>query len=724
MGRRWPLQQEAASETGVAFCCPDDMRETLRYVNTSANPCRDFFAYVCAGVVKYRLWPESSNHAEFERTVFTGVMPPGAPKSPAGEFLVAFHRSCLESVARQNIATAFSGALVRKEQGVLKNMDPKKAFIYATTATVKYRLKTAFYVVQQASEKNVAVGAALLCSYDDSYIRDALTASVDAINSVLHLAVTEQRTHDLKVNICSIHDLNPEENVTYTAANRSDFHRDVWNIGDLDAGLSANGLSLATVQFLTVNQPRTVRAILEIFARERNGSSTGAALLVWHSLVSGVTALKAPKGGSPQRVFNICNREVNSLWQMGLIFKVNLFTSPDKDAQLRVIFNNVKDAVRVDLLKSGFVEAADVARLERFFRDLTLFTPAEMAATAVSLPQLSRDFASLFLESHVFEFEASKAFFSRVDGNYSRAFAYLRVGGNRSVYVSSNLYHYIQTGEAKWELSNMATVGRILAETLWFMVFRTATWSSGTRTNMSRFEECYESFYWSNGTAKNPDAITSFFTALGLSSVLNAFNRPHWLAVKSAWGFWRMSHSQLFYILSTYARCPKTSTDSDVNLVNAPLRYITDFADAFQCRPSAPMTKRDHCAKACARREVPSSPSTQDRWSWSSWRTGRASPVAEPACSFTTGASDAGSLSSGRTPERSCYCAGRAFYTVLYRARHQPVSVKQKRSSGPPCIGQTSRASRHEDTPSAGTPYEPPSSTPQAAADSPLRLIM
>ncbi|KAL1435820.1 hypothetical protein MTO96_010598 [Rhipicephalus appendiculatus] len=187
IARRGPSEQEVTADGGGLFCCPEDMRETLRYINTSANPCRDFFAYVCSGVVSNRLWPEYSSQAEFESMVFTGVMPPGAPRSPAGEFLVQYHRSCLESIVRRNISRELAAALVRKEQGVLKNMDAKKAFIYATTATVKYRLNAAFYVLQRLKSDTASVGTALICTKDDSYTRKTLKASVDTINSILNL---------------------------------------------------------------------------------------------------------------------------------------------------------------------------------------------------------------------------------------------------------------------------------------------------------------------------------------------------------------------------------------------------------------------------------------------------------------------------------------------------------------------------------------------------------
>ncbi|KAL1435814.1 hypothetical protein MTO96_010592 [Rhipicephalus appendiculatus] len=173
----------------------------------------------------------------------------------------------------------------------------------------------------------------------------------------------------------------------YTTTNRSDFEHDVWNIDDLEAGLVANGLTLASVQFLSVTHSRTIRAFLEIFSRERSEGSTGAAFLLWHTVKSGALMFEAPKGKTPQRLFEVCKKQINSVWQLALMFKVAIFTSPAKDAKLRVIFDSVKDAVRADLLKSGLFAADDRNRLEHFFRDLALLTPAEVIDTSVPVPK-------------------------------------------------------------------------------------------------------------------------------------------------------------------------------------------------------------------------------------------------------------------------------------------------------------------------------------------------
>ncbi|KAH8020516.1 hypothetical protein HPB51_002465 [Rhipicephalus microplus] len=513
------------------------MRETLGYINISVNPCRDFFAYVCSGVINNRLWPEDNTEAEFERMVFTGVMPPDAPRSPAGVFLIEYHRSCLESIMRKNFTSSLAVALVQKEQVVLKYMDAKKAFIYATRSILKYRLHAALYVLQQFNEPIIRVGIQLNCGEENSHSRDVLSASLIAINNVLPVPVTEERTLQLKANICSIYRVDHEGSVMYATANRSDFQRDIWNLEDLEAGLVANGLTLATVPLLTVRHSRTIRAV------SRNIFS-GTRSLDWCCLSplaqrhAGWEDVQGPKRDKrPQHLFEVCKKQINRVWQLVLMVKVAIFTSPAKDAKLHVIFDNVKDAVRADLVKSGMVAADDQNRMEHFFRDLVLLTPREVVDTSAPVPEVSHDFASNLLEALAFDFDYTKAFFAHFNEKHLRSFIHLRINGNRSVYLNTNLYNFVKVGDAHLELSNMAYAGRVLAEALWFMVFRTVTWAPHTTANMLRIQECYDSFYWSNSSRMNPNDITSFFTALGLSSVLNAFYRPQWLIVKPAWGF-------------------------------------------------------------------------------------------------------------------------------------------------------------------------------------------
>ncbi|KAL1435819.1 hypothetical protein MTO96_010597 [Rhipicephalus appendiculatus] len=192
--------------------------------------------------------------------------------------------------------------------------------------------------------------------------------------------------------------------------------------------------------------------------------------------MSGVLKFELSIGRSPQRLFEVCKKQVSDVWQLGRIFKINIFTNPAKDARLHVIFDNVKDAVRADLLRSGLVAPDDQNRLEQFFGGLTLVTPAEAVNAGLPLPKVSSDFASSLLEALAFDYEAGKAYFANFDEKYTRSFVYLRINGNRSMYINTQLYYFVQTGKGNFELSNMATVGRILAEALWFMLFRAVTW--------------------------------------------------------------------------------------------------------------------------------------------------------------------------------------------------------------------------------------------------------
>ncbi|KAL3212793.1 hypothetical protein MRX96_007844 [Rhipicephalus microplus] len=151
----------------------------------------------------------------------------------------------------------------------------------------------------------------------------------------------------------------------YTAANRSDFQRDIWNIDDLEAGLEANGLSLETLQFLSVKHWTTIRAIIGIFSRQCNGSSTVATFLLWHSAMRDVVALESATGKAPQCLFEVCKQQVSSVWQLGRNLKKVIVSCVAKGVQLRVVLDNVKDTVHADLLKSRLVTPDDQNRLEQ-----------------------------------------------------------------------------------------------------------------------------------------------------------------------------------------------------------------------------------------------------------------------------------------------------------------------------------------------------------------------
>ncbi|KAH7933926.1 hypothetical protein HPB49_019318 [Dermacentor silvarum] len=591
-------QGHAIDEYQQPFCCPREAQQTLRYVNTSVNPCYNFFEYVCSNVIKFRNWQDTNMQSELDHIVFTGAMPPGIERSPAGDFLIAYFRSCVKKVASfHDFVSDIAYTLVRKETSLLNRMDRKKAFAYATTVAAKYQIFTAFYVVYDNLSAGLIIVYSGICT-DNEDVSYAIAASVVAINVGLNVRMSTERVLEFKATICGQTYLTEMQIKNYTAANHSNFYKQVWRIEDLQAGLDSIGYSLSKAQYITAYGADRLARMHHILSTVENSAieeGVIAAYFLWHSVLSITTGFYASNDSTPQFVLKACNESLENIRHLSYSFKVDVLTSIERDAHARAIFAAVQDAVRAECMASGLFQEEDIRHLENFFQDLTLHTPVQLRLSTTMVPKPSRDFFENLLRGREYNFQAQKhrlAFLRKEEVRYYMKIAFI---GRSRVYLTPEIYKFIRAGTENVHLLNMAAFGRTLAEALWFMVFNGIPWSSGTVTNLLRLKECYGRFYGIKAEDNSHDGI-NFIPALGLSSVLKAFKRPDWYSVKPAWSLLRLSHGQLFYILATYARCPKGSSPKQVYGINGPLMYVKDFAKAFSCPSDAPMARHHQCS--------------------------------------------------------------------------------------------------------------------------------
>ncbi|KAH7933967.1 hypothetical protein HPB49_019802 [Dermacentor silvarum] len=590
-------QGRAIDEHEQPFCCPGEAQQTLRYVNTSVDPCNDFFAYVCSNVIKFRTWQDTSTERELQRIVLTGAMPPGVERSPAGDFLIAYFRSCVEEMTSIGyLVSDIADTLIQKERSLLNKMDRKKAFVYATTLTSKYQIDTAFYVSYDKLSAGLFIGYKAICT-DYAIVRTIIAASVGALTVGLNASMNTESTLQFTTVICR-EIYSTEMQVTrYTAANRTNFYHEVWSSEDLEAGLRSIGYSLSKVKSFIVYGADRLRRMHDILSTLENSAiekGVIAAYFLWHSVMTITGEFYALYDSTPQFVFESCDRSLEKIWHLSYSFQVDILTSTDKDAHARAIFADVRDAVKEECIASGLFLEDDITLLANFFQGLTLYTPAEVRPSTTMVPKPSSDFFEMLLRGREYNFQAEKDRFTFLGNEEVRHYMKIVFIGRSRVYLPTGIYSSIRAGAQNVHLVNMATLGRTLAEALWFMVFYGIPWTSGTVNNLLRLKECYDRFYGIAVEDNSHDDIT-FITALGLSSVLKAFKRPGWLSVKPAWSLLRLSHAQLFYILTTYVRCPKGSSPEELYYINGPLIYVKDFAEAFFCPSDAPMARHQQC---------------------------------------------------------------------------------------------------------------------------------
>ncbi|KAH7938760.1 hypothetical protein HPB52_000295 [Rhipicephalus sanguineus] len=489
-------------------------------------------------------------------------------------------------------------ALARRTWGCPGAPNTRNAFVYFVTASVKYDLPSAVHVTFERHKSAVLLWIDTTCTTEKPAglftaalraAREALRAHGSSTASTADAADVEH----LYAKLCERFAEVSRVNVTCTLANESDaFDRDVWNVGDLRAAMSAIGRSPKSVESVSVEGVGRIRLLHDLFASDEGPVDVKVAYLVQESVARAVERFYAWYDGSPQGVFDNCVEGLFRAPHVWHTFAVEVLTSPEKDAEARRAFQVVKDAVLSDCQRSFLFDADDAGRLRRFFNDLALVTPAEASETRVAIPEPTDIYAENLLALRACEFETANLSEHSDDPVNDQG---LRFVDDRRLLMTSSLYAHIRAAcSHDRDIANVLRVGNTYAEGIWHATLYGVKWSPKTRANIDRFKACLAQHYFGEADRRSElEQLT--VAALGIVSVANALRSPDCNVLRPVWSLWRLSRAQFVYTLSSYYRCPKARSPRSVRLINAPLTYVRDFGEAFGCASTSRMTKAQRC---------------------------------------------------------------------------------------------------------------------------------
>ncbi|KAH6923378.1 hypothetical protein HPB50_000505 [Hyalomma asiaticum] len=295
------------------FYPPEEAQELARYVNTSLNPCKDFFAYVCSSAINDAHSTRGDVDAELVRMAITGATPTGVEKGRVGRLLTAFYGTCVKTVPhRETFLAGMATALARSTWGRLGVPDTRNAFVYVVTVSVKYDLPSTVRVALERlrSVMLLKIGAVCGAERHTDLFEAALSASREALRA--HDKATPsprdaEDVKDLRLKSCERFAGVIREHATYTLANESDaFDREVWNVGDLHAALRAIGRPSRSVKRVVVEGVREIRILHDVFASDEVAVDVKAAYLVWESLARAAEKFYPRDVSSALGVFDKC----------------------------------------------------------------------------------------------------------------------------------------------------------------------------------------------------------------------------------------------------------------------------------------------------------------------------------------------------------------------------------------------------------------------------------
>ncbi|KAH7976055.1 hypothetical protein HPB52_008527 [Rhipicephalus sanguineus] len=597
------LFEQRMQDTGAThFCCPNEVEQVFWYVNRSVIPCKDFFSYVCSNVISdASLVPEDRSLHSW-RALITGHTAAGAGRTDIGRFVTAYYKSCMAIAAHKpSFMRSLASALVKvawKEASVFKS---KEAFTYMTTASVVYRLPSVVYISFDVLKQAMSVKVNLVCNMGTQDF-DALAPVLDALSRTLN-ATTEEAVRRYALAFCSDLSAAGRTRKRYAMANESAvFDREVWNIDDVRAGLEGCGFSLRNVTSVDVQGVGEVRTFYSAFAANEDSEATAKtiAYLVWYSVFLGSGGFYRSFDGSAPSVFRVCMASLRFISEIQSAFSAAQFMSPEKDVEARKIFARVRNSVYADCQHYSLIDSEDSAACESFFKNMQIVSSADLAESLVPIPNATDTFGENLLRGRAYGFEVVKRRHSSyVSGKMSR-YGYVDFSGDKWLQLSSIVYKYLSASSGEHNLRNYAFVGRLLAETLWYMVFTHANWSTRTLDKIGIFRRCFVSNHPSSNLPAAPIALT--IATMGLASTLHALNVSDWYDPVVVGSMWRVSHAQFFYILTTYHKCP-TKWDSRIaQTTNVSLQYLDDFANAFHCPKTDAFAKIRQCVLEVRRR--------------------------------------------------------------------------------------------------------------------------
>ncbi|KAH9372369.1 hypothetical protein HPB48_018810 [Haemaphysalis longicornis] len=595
------------TSTSTPFCCPEEAEEMSRHVNASVEPCNDFSAYVCAN----RTHGSSElGRGQWVRIVVTGMLPEGAQKSNAWLFLNAYHKSCVETVSRRGLFFSdLASGVVDAMRQLLSKPDTRNAMAYGLRMSVTYKLPALFEAHVFGLSSFALFPQNSWCE-PNSLSHLALEASASALRNILNMTVTEGRATEIMDSLCTRFSNDFFDFRNYTFDDHS--LNNVWSINDVKAGWEIFGYPATNATKLAIFGVSAIRAIYDVFSATAKTIADGqkAVLLVWKSVESGQTQFNIAPTANSLNVFRSCEKSLDYMGGLKDLSIIQLFEHVDVEVKVTAIFPAIRNTVYEDCRSSSLFQPEDHSRLETLFRSISLLTPSEIVKSSTEIPQPGSSFAANLLQGRAYTFAVLQkgiADFASPAITY-KSVRYFR--GPQLFHFPPEAYTRSVAGTSfRSELVSMTVLGRLMAESLWYVVLSDDAWGGKTKDNIKRFVDCLVSNYnihRGHLPVSVDDAVDASSAlaadALGLASVVRALSRPGWRTSKHAWSLWYLSHGQLFHMLTTLHRCPEKWSSRRVRITNVPLKQLEDFARTFRCPPEAPMNPKNRCTWSAARK--------------------------------------------------------------------------------------------------------------------------
>ncbi|XP_065300535.1 uncharacterized protein [Dermacentor albipictus] len=585
------------------FCCPREAAELFAVIDNQAAPCEDFFAYVCKNAVGQYVTQRNVEHDvlwDIDAHILTGTSNYSVKAAPA---LQALYTSCVTEIWQPDLRLRDTLAAVFEIANTTKRMSHAQLLRFALEVQTRYDLAFYFSVYDDHGDiyftRNLLRVAAFRHFCDDACYSTVLSA----FNAHFGANLTKEQ-------IAAWEQLFTDDHT------QPDFI--AWDeISAVFGGMEAEQFKAILREFFTYVDTANSVIVLskpELFADiARFWNVANQPLSLCHALI--VVALSALEWivfgdaalNSPGlRSADVCELHLRGNQQLWRATYVAALTSPDKDRQLRKIFEATRQSfVRYEPLRQLVATGNDTANFEDLMRSLTLMLPGDLVLPEMAVPALNNSgFVRNIFRLTSFEYDVRVEKERR--GMPALAESFLESAAERmlfvnksTLYVTAPAYTWLSAGTANPLLADAPVIASRMAYWMWRNVRDWSGWSTRTQSALHSFQECVQkserlSMY------DYKDDLFALTMGLRIAASVAASStaggdpaRTEWFRTKLAWSLYRMSEAQFFYARYAYFRC---SRDDSRGWVNGPTRHSADFSIAFKCQPMSNVGNESGCS--------------------------------------------------------------------------------------------------------------------------------
>lgn len=574
-----------SSRNVSSFCCTSEALVVLGVINSSIEPCEDFYAYVCS-----RVDAGTADHlsAAFRATTYRKLLESstvGSDRTAAGRMLASlnnrFQRTAFDDDVADFVTAILSTGLADQQ------MNSSRMVRFFAELSVRYGLPAIIsFSVKKAGEA-LTIERNDDCFSDDSY-RSIATPGLHAVNEALNVSVSIDQLAQIEDNFTKEPHSNAPQSMSQVPhispfASLSETH---WAAIMNDVVLPAYP-NLMTV---VVREGDNLNDILNVLINVHSQPAAVAYAIVCTALTTRGEIEDDAAGRLMDiscHVLDVC--EIEDRLVTDAILNVRM------DNHIRSAFAETRTNVIERAKGHPMFAGTSQQELTDELNKVSLMLPNEIVVSDVPFPTVSKTFASNLLNARSYTYDIRKAKAARKVPSMDSLFLPSLVRHGNVIYFPTNLYALLNQSPNVSDALDVPTFRLDMAAQMWsFLLDR--PWSSKTRENIDARLQCFRKKYFNEST--DEDFLKTATAALSVRSAIDDAVTPRWHTIETVNGA-KMSLARLVYLMWVYDKCAGFPGKTSALNTNTVLRNSAAFGDAFGCPKGSPMTEPNCCLESC-----------------------------------------------------------------------------------------------------------------------------